>query len=509
MNWTGRPVTELQQAQGLQADILRLACVSAGVSPPAGEPQHLLELGCGHGLSLNVHAAANTGTFWGASLTAGQESDASALSSVSGPGAKVLGGSLAELAARLDLPQFDVIALPGLWNSISVQDRRTIVDLIRRNLRVGGLVYVSYSCFPGRASAEPLRHLMTLHSEFAGSGSAGAAEKAEGAVDFVKSMADGGALLFKANPALVERLGKITGQDARSLIDQYLCRRGDLVAFSEVARSFGEAKLAFAASANLLDHLDGMVLSPEGARLLAGIPHPILRQSVRDYLVDQQFRRDVFVKGMRRLTPLERGEALMAQSFVLISPPADVPLKVQGPQDESTLPEHTCRPLIEVLAENHHEPKSLGRLVGHARLKAIPHAHVVEAVLALTGLGHVSTARVPTAASLTRSRAFNQEACRRWQSAGDTAFLASPVAGSGIPVGGPEPLFLLGLGQGKSTPRELAAHAWEMLAARGKRIVEKGEAIEAAEQRDIAELVGLASLFIDKRLPILKALQIL
>ena len=29
--------------------------------------------------------------------------------------------------------------------------------------------------------------------------------------------------------------------------------------------------------------------------------HPILRQSVRDYLVNQQFRRDIFAKGSRRL----------------------------------------------------------------------------------------------------------------------------------------------------------------------------------------------------------------
>ena len=508
MNGSSSPVAALDDSQcahrTLQTDILRLACVSAGVSPPTGEVVHHLDVGCSPGASLDVHAAANPGTFWHAGLASGEQPHASAPAVASGSGGR---GSLAAFAACRDLPQFDVIAVQDEWNSIPKRDRRMIVELMRRNLRVGGIVCVNYSCFPGRASVEPLRHLMALHSDQTGSGSAGSAERLQGAVGFSNKIADAGALLFKASPAVSERLRTIAGQPPGRLVDEYLGRGRHLVAFSEVARSLGEAKLDFAAAAHLLDHLDGINLSPEGIRLLAGIPHPVLRQSVRDYLVNQQFRRDVFVKGLRRLTSLERGEALMAQSFILIPPPDDVPLRARAPQGEVILQEHIHRPLIDVLAENHHEPKSLGRLIGHEKLKAIPHAQVIEAALALTGIGHVSTARAPTEASLGRSRAFNQEICQRWRSSSDVAFLASPVTGSGIPIGGLERLFLLGLGQGRSTPRDLAVHARDVLAAQNQRIVEEGKPIEASEHH-AAELAGLASLFIDKRLPILKALQV-
>jgi len=47
-----------------------------------------------------------------------------------------------------------------------------------------------------------------------------------------------------------------------------------------------------------------MNLSAQGAKLLAEIEHPVLKESVRDYLVNQQFRRDVFVKGAQRLAPV-------------------------------------------------------------------------------------------------------------------------------------------------------------------------------------------------------------
>ena len=45
--------------------------------------------------------------------------------------------------------------------------------------------------------------------------------------------------------------------------------------------------------------------------------YPILRQSVRDYLVSEQFHRDVFIKGPRRLATWEQIELVRAQPFVL------------------------------------------------------------------------------------------------------------------------------------------------------------------------------------------------
>lgn len=51
-----------------------------------------------------------------------------------------------------------------------------------------------------------------------------------------------------------------------------------------------------------------MNLTTEGQALLAAIGHPVLRESVRDTMVSQQFRRDVFVKGGRPMSSLEQLE---------------------------------------------------------------------------------------------------------------------------------------------------------------------------------------------------------
>lgn len=511
MDWTSGYVTDLEYTHGyyreLHPDILKLACLSAGIAPPTGEVLNYLELGYGQGLSFNIHAAANPGTFWGTDFNPSQASHASALAAASGSGAKVFDESFAEFARRSDLPQFDIIGLHGIWTWISAENRQVIVDLINRRLKVGGLVYISYNCFPGWAPAEPLRHLMTLHSDLAGSEAAGTVGKVDGALKFAKSIADSGALYFKLNPAVTERLKRITEQNRNYLAHEYFNRDWDLMAFSEVARILGEAKLSFAASAHLLDHIDGINLSPDGAKLLAGIQHPVLRQSVRDYLVNQQFRRDIFVKGLRRVTPLERSETLSAQGFMLTSPPADVPLKVQGALGEGTLQEHIYRPMLEVLAENNYEPKSMRRIAGHEKVRSLSPAHITEALLALTGSGHVSPARVPAATSRAHCKALNQAICMRSRSTADINYLASPVIGTGVAVGRMEQLFLLGLGQGKSSAADLAGHVWGVLQLQGQRIIKDGKTLEAAEE-NVSHLTGLAQLFLDKRLGILKALEI-
>ncbi|MFO1162424.1 MAG: methyltransferase regulatory domain-containing protein [Reyranellaceae bacterium] len=511
MDWTFGYVTDLDYTHGyyreLQPDILKLACLSAGIAPPMGDSLSYLELGFGQGLSVNVHAAANPGAFWGTDFNPSQAAHAEALAAAAGTGAKLFDQSFADFARRSDLPQFDIIALHGIWTWISAENRQVIVDLIRHRLRVGGLVYVSYNCFPGWAPAEPLRHLMTLHSDLAGSDAAGTAGKVEGALKFAKDIADSGALYFKQNALVAERLKRITEQNRNYLAHEYFNRDWDLMAFSEVARILGEAKLTFVASAHLLDHIDGVNLTPDGAKLLNGIQHPVLRQSVRDYLVNQQFRRDIFVKGLRRLAPLERLEALQLQPFVLTTQPADVPLKITGALGEGTLQEPIYRPLLEVLAENGHEPKILRRITAHDKAKSVPVPHVIEAMLALTGGGHVTPARTPTSATRAQSKALNQAITMRSRSAADINHFASPVSGGGVAISRLEQLLLMANNQGKTTPAAQAEWTWGILQSQGQRLVKEGKTLEQP-QDNIAHLTGMAELFASKRLQILKALEI-
>jgi hypothetical protein len=63
------------------------------------------------------------------------------------------------------------------------------------------------------------------------------------------------------------------------------------------------------------------------------------------------------------------------------------------------------------------------------------------------------------------------------------------------------------MAQGRKTPDEWAAHAWEVVAAQGQRIQRDGRTLETAEE-NIAQLVTDARQLAERRLPMLKALQI-
>src|SRR5262245_66127410 len=109
MDWTAGYVTEIDYVYGYYRElcpgVLRLACLNAGVAPPAGRPLRYLELGYGLGLSLNIHAAAILGDFWCTDFNPSHVAHARALADASGPGAKLLHEPVAQIPAAPGGPE--------------------------------------------------------------------------------------------------------------------------------------------------------------------------------------------------------------------------------------------------------------------------------------------------------------------------------------------------------------------------------------------------------------------
>jgi hypothetical protein len=508
VDWTGGYVTGVEYTHGyyreLSPTLLRLVCLVAGVAPPATEQLRYLELGYGQGLSINIHAAANSGEFWGTDFNPSQAGHAHTLAAASGTGVKLLDDSFAELAARSDLPEFDIIAIHGIWSWVSDENRRVITNLIRRKLRIGGLVYLSYNCFPGWTAAMPLRHLLKLHTDLAASESAGVVSKVEGALSFAFRVADSGGLYFRAHPSIMARLKKMVEQDRNYLAHEYFNRDWQPMNFSEVAQQLTGSRLSFVASAHPLDHVDGLNLTAEGRKLIGEIQHPILQQTVRDYLVNQQFRRDIFMKGPRRLSSADQLELLQSELFFLTTHPGDIPRKVGGALGEATMQEQIYGPLIEVMADGGYSPKKLGQLAAHPKLKSLGFAQLLQAMLVLVGAGHAFPAQSFAQSQHTACQALNRHLCEQGRNRADIGFLASPVLGAGVPVPRLHQLWLLALQDGKKTPADQATFVFDLLRSRQQHVMRDGKAIESRKEA-IVELTDLARQFAAKRVDILKA----
>jgi hypothetical protein len=176
----------------------------------------------------------------------------------------------------------------------------------------------------------PLRHLLSLHAELAEGDAKGIVGKIDGALAFAQQVVESGAQFFKANPAVAERLKKIAEQNRNYLAHEYFNADWHPMPFSDLAKWLEQAKLAFAASAHLLDQVEAIHLPESAAKMLAEQRHPVLRETLRDYLVNQQFRRDLFVRGPRRVAVIERMESLRSLRLVPLTSPKHVSMKVQG-----------------------------------------------------------------------------------------------------------------------------------------------------------------------------------
>jgi len=279
------------------------------------------------------------------------------------------------------------------------------------------------------------------------------------------------------------------------------------MSFAGMAEWLAPAKLSYACSAHYLDHIDAIDLSAEQQVLLNELPDAMFRQTVRDFCVNQQFRRDYWVKGARRLPALEQGEAIRAQRVVLVQPRADVSLKVTGSLGEATMQEAVYAPILDTLAD--HRPKTLGQIEQAVKEKGIGSAQVLQAAMILISGGALLAVQDDTTTQKTRKNTdkLNAFLMNTARSSGDISSLASPVTGGGITVGRFQQLFLLARSQGKKQPAEWAQFVGQLLALQGQSIVKEGKALGTPEE-NLAELNAQAATFAEKQLPILKALGV-
>ncbi len=513
MDWTSGYVAEIDYTHGyyreLAPGLIDLALLLSGHAPPDRSATRYLELGYGQGLSANIHAAAVAGEFWGADFNPAHAANAQSLAHNAGSNGRFFDDSFAEMAAREDLPGFDYIVLHGVWSWVSDDNRRAIVEIIRRHLKVGGAVYMSYNTLPGWAVAMPLRHMMTLHAETVGSDAQGVVGRIDGSIAFGTKLAEVEARYFAANPTAKGRLDAIAGQNRNYVAHEYFNRDWAPMYFSDAHEWLSDAKLAYACPAALLDQMDAFNLTAGQQEVLNGIPYSVLRETIRDYLLNQQFRRDVYIRGARRLAPLERQERLYNQRIALTVAAEDMTFEADAGLGKVNLKTDIYQPIVDELAADGGRPKTIGELAERPKLAALPPGALVEATAVLVGSGRAHTAQSEAEIEIAepRCRRLNAALIERARVGGDVTTLASPVLGGGVTVGRFEQMFLGALSRGLLRPAEWAADVWGTLAKQNQAIIKDGEILQGAD-KNLEELRSQAKVFHDKRLALLQRLKI-
>jgi SAM-dependent methyltransferase len=438
--------------------MLALAALSGGVEAPggAGEALSYCDLGCGQGYTANLIAAANPAAqVLGVDFNPSHIANARALAGAAGlSNVAFREASFEDLAADPTMPQFDIMAMHGVFSWISPQNRRALVALIGKRLKPGGLLYVSYDCMPGWAGVAPLRRIIAR--SFAprpGLPSWAALERAIAYSDSLRAAEPRFHRMFPNVEAQMERLKKTP---RAYLAHELLTRDWEAFSFGEVANELAEAKLAYVGSAYLTDSVDRVNFTEAQQTFLASLEDSMLREETRDMLLGRQFRRDVFAKGVAATNQRRIRARWLDTRFAMTGLEKDVDMTFETPLGKLQLRPDVHGPLIDLL---HKGPVTLRGAIERLPETTTNWGSITDAIKVLVGRGDLQPA-LPAAGDEARTasaRAFNAAVLERAMESAEFGYLASPVTGGAVRVDRLAQLYLFARQRGFPDPAEMLA----------------------------------------------------
>jgi Predicted methyltransferase regulatory domain/Methyltransferase domain len=417
---------------------LRLVAALNGFTPPRPSGFDYCELGAGNGDTTAALAAANpTARFVGVDVNADHVAFGSGLARRGGlANLRFLELDFAELAST-KLPDFDFIGANGVLSWVSPEKRRAMIAVASAKLAPGGLFYVSYNALPGWAAVEPLRRLM-LDSVAGFEGTD--LERARRAVSVARLLCEGGAGYFAGNPAAVTMLETMVKMGLPYVVYEYLKPHWHPRYFADVALEMASQDLHFIGQLPLHLNYRDLALTPAHLDLFKGVTDRIAFENLKDFALNEFFRRDVYIKGRAPCAEAATRSYLETTAFGTMVSEAQVKREDQLPSATLRFQSPLFDALIPALAAG---AKVLPELLARPDLAPFDPAKIREAILHLVLGGQVfpmagSTPELaPAEAEEGLYRiplAYNRMMLAQRLSPENPIILASPAAGTGLVV---------------------------------------------------------------------------
>jgi len=510
--WAHGYVTDVQYTAGFYRETapLWLKFLSLVVNQRQSYKENFsyCELGSGQGMNLNLIAAVNpSDAFYGVDFNPSHIANARKVAEETGlTNVKFYEDDFVEIADHPSdkWPPFDYIVLHGVYTWVSRDVQKALMKFIASRLKPEGMVYISYNALPGWVAAGPTRKIIY---EFAKRTPGRSDERFRAAIDFIGRLKQAGALFFSVNSSEVGRIDRLKNQDMSYLPHEYLHDDWYLHYHIDVANDLSAAKCDYIGSATLTDNIYS-TLSEPSRQILTSISDTGLRETVRDLMVNQSFRRDVFVKGRNLMLPQEHLQAIQKLKICLIVPKDEVKLDFHVGFGNVKGKEDLYRPIIDALAAS---PMTIGELNALPDLKPRPVTSILEICLMLmhSAQAHLILDGAKGKAQET-ARRFNQAILRRVVMGGSsTGILASPVIGSGVNLSLVQMIAAhVFMQQPTIQFNTLVDGVWKIMESQGRKFIKEGKTLETVEE-NLKELSDKLRDFVDKRLPLLKMLKVI
>ena len=396
--------------------------VVSGVVPPARKDGFAwCDLGCGQGVTAVMLAAMHPAGHFHAIDAMPEHIDHGRRFAADADVPNVSFHAADFAAANdLSLPKFDYIVAHGVYSWVGPEIRADMRSFIDRHLKRGGLVYISYNAMPGRAADLPFQRLVRALGETCAGDST---ERVVAALNIVDSFLALKAPALVASPMLSllkEQRDKVA---TTYLAHEYMGQHWDPLFVTEVRSDMATIELAPVGSATLVENHDAFVLGQAAREALAAIGDENVRELARDFLIDQFFRRDLFVREGEQLDEQGQRKRLFASTFALIHGASKIEYTLRTAAGRLNFDNAAARGIIAGLSSG---PRRLGALAeqgGAAADDIIANAMVLCA----------STQIRPVESGQASVAAMNAAISRRLGGPEEILYLALPC-GTALPV---------------------------------------------------------------------------
>lgn len=480
-DWTDGYVSDVEYLAGFYSEQMPAhidaACLVRGIEPPVprGEPFRYCELGCGVGKSATTIAAASPhGRVWGFDFNPAHIARGLRLSRESGIDNLVLeDSSFEDLAGArgATLPRFHYIGLHGVWSWISPRNQQHIVKFIADHLEPGGAVYITYNALPGWNTAAPLQRALWAT---AGVDNDRSDRRVVRAMAFARRMANAGAGILPLD--FLDRLEKERDSDnVAYLAHEYLNAHWAPCYQMDVAEALAEAKVSYATSANIIDNFPDLCLTTEQRELVDEVPERF-RETIRDYFMQRTFRRDIYIRGTRPISPRRIDSRLRAVRLMATVPESALTRELRVPVGKAELSESFYGPALKAIANG---TPSIGELFDESPAGGTATAQEVLGML-VGSRQAMSVIAEPSEAARARVRRYNAAQLRTYADEGKAVgALAGVAIGSAVTVRLFEMLVYEALIDGvPAEPGAMVDDCWKRLKSRGDRVVSNGAVID-------------------------------
>lgn len=253
-----------------------------------------LELGCGQGYGLILNSLHHPDSeFVGIDFMPEHVAHAKELATAAGlKNIEFIEGDFIELASNnSQLGQFDFVVAHGVTTWVSAEIRNSVFELASKCLIPGGLMFNSYNTLPGWLASYPFQNLVKQYQEY-GKGMMSISK----AVSCLQNLEKAGALLFAAYPDLNMRLQNVARSDSSYVVQEYCNLHWNPMFSADMLNLASQYKLDFLSSATLSEAFDRSY--PKAILdLISEQPSLFIKETLKDYCLKQDFRRDVYVKG--------------------------------------------------------------------------------------------------------------------------------------------------------------------------------------------------------------------